>query len=378
MKHLLLTLLLLNSVNLGSALAEDTSSAALSLTPPAETASVSAAAHGATTLSIATKVRTHYLAYFSDKEINYNLLSYILNQINIRPRSARLSQSAEDLVTPLPEVQTYITTQFLFMNEDEARLIPEDDLLDIRILLENILTYYTRYEATLFDARNLTSIEGNHWVQEGIIQMAAIELQAARRLPGIVDYDTLSLTPLRNDITKPSRLIEKIAAAFHYSATNVITFPLNLSNSHWILVAIQRNGDVVVIDSLPGNHSALARQIVDNLNTYPITDHTGTVIRFTPYKDTGSISTGLQSDGYQCGIHSFVYSLAIATEGTIPSGLAIIMDEIGKGKRGLLEDILYRRPSATVLPTPALIFTGFRTQLQALIRQLKERPPVWE
>lgn len=372
MKHLLLTLLLLNSVTLGSALAEDIPPAALSRTPP------TAAAHGATTLSIATKVRTHYLTYFSDKEINYNLLSYILNQINIRPRSARLSQSDEDLVTPLSEFQTYITTQFLFMNEDEARLIPEDDLLDIRILLENILTYYTRYEATLFDARNLTSIEGNHWVQEGIIQMAAIELQATHYLPGVVDYDTLSLTSLRNDIAKPFRLIEKVAAAFHYSGTNVIAFPLNLSNSHWIMVAVQRNGDVVVIDSLPGNRTALARQIVDNLNTYPITDHAGTVIRFTPYKDTGSISTGLQSDGYQCGIHSFVYSLTIAAEGTIPGGLAIIMDEIGKGNRNTFEDILYRRSSTTTLSTPALTFTGFRTQLQTLTKQLKERSSVWE
>lgn len=327
-------------------------------------------------LSAAKKVRHRYLSYFEDlekssKKINYALLSYILNQIKVRPHGTLV-----DPDLPLPPEHLYLATSFLFMTPEEEGQLTERELLDIYNVLENVMTTYTRYEATLWDARNTSSVNGQLWLNEGVLQMASIELQKMqpqKPLAGIIDYDTLSVVPQHNDIMNPGRIIEKTSAAFQYSTSNVITFPLNLGRMHWIMLAIQRDGNIAVIDSYPIDRTDITKKIVADLNAHGIHDHLGNPIVFKPYESDRPLYTGLQSDDYQCGVHSLVYCTAITTAGSISGGMDIIHRDIATGKKITFADILNGTNSETSLTTKEAVFQNFRVQLQKLIADLKKR-----
>lgn len=350
MKKYLFAFNILLSLIYGRAISTDTvdSYVITTLTPSASSMPISLKIQNAEkdrlqALNRAKDFKQKYLQYFEDlekggKKINYALLSYILNQIKVR-----LPGDQGNPNLPLTENQLYLATSFLFMPPEEEANLTEENLLQVCNILENVVTTYTRYEATLWDPQNVASVKGIEWLNEGVLQMAAVELQKVQPgnpLNGIIDYDTLSITSLHDDIKRPGRIIEKTSAAFQYSTSNVVTFPLNLGRTHWIMIAIQQDGNVAVIDSYSADRTSITKQIVAALNDHGIYDHTGNLIKFKPYNKGKPTYTALQSDSYQCGVHSLVYCTAIAKAGSISGGLAIIHDSIAKGKKVTFEHIL--------------------------------------
>lgn len=351
-----------------SALSLTMSAVASKLLPTQETFLTSVEKSHRDALALLKTSRTRYLDFFATLEANggtnYKLLSYILNQIKVQSPKAKLNHDEADML--LREAQIAFATEFLFLTDEEIeqRAYTEDEILKIRVVLENVIDIYTMYEATLLDPRNIQSVKGSNLLEEGVLQIAAIEFQKDIKLPGVVDHSILSITRLHDDLKNPSRIIEKVQAAFTFSDTSIITFPFNLGNAHWIMLAIQNDGTVVFIDSMSSDRSAMAKTIIGHLNKANITNSTGEKITFKPYDTTGSVATNLQHDGYQCGVHSIAYSIALAAQGSIENGVRFIHENIATGKTRTLQDIALKRETPGNIP-----FTGTPNAMHSQVIQ---------
>lgn len=291
--------------------------------------------------------------------INYKFLSYVLNKIETRSPKAISERSEPDML--LKEAHLQMATEFLHLTDEEvaAKRYTRIELQQMLEVFTTVTNIYLRYEGTLeSDPQNFKSVRHARLIEEGILSVAAVEWQQTTPLAGVIAEDPLSLvrhaytdsktgkTKIweHSDITKKTGIVLRVASAFTNEETQVMTVPFNLNNGHWIMLAVQQDGQVVVIDSMSSSRTYMAKPIVELLNEAQIKDAKGNIIEFTLYNGTGSYNTNLQfRDGVQCGIHALAYCYAIAAQGSIEDGIRFIHSHLETGKTRRFEDIALKR-----------------------------------